>query len=492
MFNTKIFDSGSSTGSATATAVNIPLNHNTSDTGGPNTTFGQLQQQQHQHHHYQQQQQPPQQQQQQQQHNNDHPQPIDITFNHRPSIFNNSRFRRESIAHSQGMGGISWGSVTIGSWLKDEVMSVNIGSGLNNFLNPHQHHHNNNTHQQLQQQQQLNHQNFQLAHANHQNLINPRRGSFRTAFHPGMSPQQQTSYLPDLEADYCKDYNCCGELLPTLHDLLRHYEEAHILASPPIDTTQHLLNTNRNRNNYNNIHNVLETVSTTDVFLNTHQNQGVDISKGYDGGNYQFNSGSESQLHQNQQQLDPQHQQQQQQQQQTQQLQQQQQQQQQQRQQQQQQQQQLQLQLQLQQNQQQSQLQFANGQFTNQQSPLSPSNGEGTPMQTDEDDIYIDDPARHLYVMENEENRPFKCPVIGCDKTYKNQNGLKYHRAHGHQGQRLRENPDGTISIIDPESNSPYLDNSALEKDKPYRCEVCGKRYKNLNGLKYHRGHTTH
>lgn len=127
-----------------------------------------------------------------------------------------------------------------------------------------------------------------------------------------------------------------------------------------------------------------------------------------------------------------------------------------------------------------------------QQSPSSGSQGGGTPMQTDEDDMYIDDPARHLYVMENEENKPFKCPVIGCDKTYKNQNGLKYHRQHGHQGQNLRENPDGTISIIDPDSNCPYLDNAALEKDKPYRCEVCGKRYKNLNGLKYHRGHTTH
>ena len=24
-----------------------------------------------------------------------------------------------------------------------------------------------------------------------------------------------------------------------------------------------------------------------------------------------------------------------------------------------------------------------------------------------------------------------------------------------------------------------------MEKEKPYKCEVCGKRYKNLNGLKY-------
>lgn len=29
-----------------------------------------------------------------------------------------------------------------------------------------------------------------------------------------------------------------------------------------------------------------------------------------------------------------------------------------------------------------------------------------------------------------------------------------------------------------------------MEKEKPYRCEVCGKRYKNLNGLKYHRQHS--
>ena len=28
-----------------------------------------------------------------------------------------------------------------------------------------------------------------------------------------------------------------------------------------------------------------------------------------------------------------------------------------------------------------------------------------------------------------------------------------------------------------------------MEKEKPYKCEVCHKRYKNLNGLKYHRQH---
>lgn len=29
-----------------------------------------------------------------------------------------------------------------------------------------------------------------------------------------------------------------------------------------------------------------------------------------------------------------------------------------------------------------------------------------------------------------------------------------------------------------------------MEKHKPYRCNACGKRYKNLNGLKYHKNHS--
>ncbi|GBL52229.1 Transcriptional regulator of ribosomal biogenesis proteins [Candidozyma auris] len=367
------------------------------------------------------------------------PQPIDITHQRQPSIFNNSRFRRESIAHSQGMGGVSWGSVTIGSWLKDEVMMYQNHPGGSNNANG----------------------------ANLPgNLINPRRGSFRmssvsqpvnaASLHAGtLSPPNTTSYLTTLEADYCKDYSCCGQLLPTLHDLLRHYEEAHISASPQQEADSHLLAAHRQRNNLNNIHNVMETVSTTDVFLNNHHHQ---------------------QQHQQQQQ------------------------------------------------QQQGSLHLPASHFNLQNQTIAQGSvsgsishagtGNGAPhhnnsnqhqqrhlpphkvnpqvADADSDSMYIDDPARHLYVMENEEYKPFKCPVIGCEKTYKNQNGLKYHRLHGHQNQTLKENEDGTFSIIDPESNTPYLDGAGMEKDKPYRCEVCGKRYKNLNGLKYHRGHTTH
>ncbi|CAO3615763.1 unnamed protein product [Cunninghamella blakesleeana] len=66
-------------------------------------------------------------------------------------------------------------------------------------------------------------------------------------------------------------------------------------------------------------------------------------------------------------------------------------------------------------------------------------------------------------------DKPYKCTVQGCDKAYKNPNGLKYHKEHGH------------CSMIE-ENEIP----------KPYQCTIgdCGKRYKNLNGLKYHIEHS--
>lgn len=55
----------------------------------------------------------------------------------------------------------------------------------------------------------------------------------------GTSPfTQQTpsfhssSYLPKLEASFFKDFSCCGRTLPSLHDLLQHYEECHAHQPP--------------------------------------------------------------------------------------------------------------------------------------------------------------------------------------------------------------------------------------------------------------------
>lgn len=61
----------------------------------------------------------------------------------------------------------------------------------------------------------------------------------------------------------------------------------------------------------------------------------------------------------------------------------------------------------------------------------------------------------------------------------------RYHKTHGHQTQQLHENGDGTFSIVNPETSTPYPGTLGMEKEKPYKCDVCGKRYKNLNGLKY-------
>ncbi|KAI0473774.1 hypothetical protein GGR56DRAFT_666813 [Xylariaceae sp. FL0804] len=94
------------------------------------------------------------------------------------------------------------------------------------------------------------------------------------------------------------------------------------------------------------------------------------------------------------------------------------------------------------------------------------------------------------FTMPPEEDKPFKCPVIGCEKAYKNQNGLKYHKQHGHINQQLHENGDGTFSIVNPETSAPYPGETGMEKEKPHKCEYCHKRYKNLNGLKYHKQHS--
>ncbi|KAI9480902.1 MAG: hypothetical protein EXX96DRAFT_564654 [Benjaminiella poitrasii] len=71
------------------------------------------------------------------------------------------------------------------------------------------------------------------------------------------------------------------------------------------------------------------------------------------------------------------------------------------------------------------------------------------------------------------QDKPYKCPINGCDKAYKNPNGLKYHQMHGH-------------------SEEDKLSEAERDAQKPYMCTIgyCNKRYKNLNGLKYHIEHS--
>ncbi|KAI9312720.1 hypothetical protein BX666DRAFT_1985893 [Dichotomocladium elegans] len=77
-----------------------------------------------------------------------------------------------------------------------------------------------------------------------------------------------------------------------------------------------------------------------------------------------------------------------------------------------------------------------------------------------------------MHSLDSNADKPYKCSVPGCQKAYKNPNGLKYHNQHGHCD----------VAMDEPESIA----------SKPYQCTIgdCGKRYKNLNGLKYHIEHS--
>lgn len=60
-------------------------------------------------------------------------------------------------------------------------------------------------------------------------------GTSPYAFH--QSPSfHSSSYLPKMEANFLRDYECCGVHLDSLHELLQHYEEVH--AQPPTQVQQ--------------------------------------------------------------------------------------------------------------------------------------------------------------------------------------------------------------------------------------------------------------
>ncbi|KAJ3395815.1 hypothetical protein HDU92_004828 [Lobulomyces angularis] len=104
-----------------------------------------------------------------------------------------------------------------------------------------------------------------------------------------------------------------------------------------------------------------------------------------------------------------------------------------------------------------------------------------------------------------------------CTKVYKNANGLKYHLIHGicEISDQEKNSSSLVTPIGTPEKNSIEINKSMIpveldenedspnsrhfktfiegvpeseRRDKPYFCKVnlCGKRYKNENGVKYH------
>ena len=105
----------------------------------------------------------------------------------------NNNMRRESMAQSMGQG-MSWGGISVGSWIRDEYVRVRADEEL---------------------------------------LLTTNSVMSGTSPFAFQSPSyHSSSYLPKLEANFMKDFSCCGLTLPTLHDLLQHYEEAHAQKDP--------------------------------------------------------------------------------------------------------------------------------------------------------------------------------------------------------------------------------------------------------------------
>lgn len=133
-------------------------------------------------------------------------------------------------------------------------------------------------------------------------------------------------------------------------------------------------------------------------------------------------------------------------------------------------------------------------------------------------------------------SKPFKCPKPNCNKSYKQANGLKYHITHGSCNfappkdlehvqallERKRRDKAAAEGVTLPEGehstdaspsgsgvNSPLsqtfpdfdqiseadlreVEIEAEKRFKPFACTVgdCTRRYKNMNGLRYHYQHT--
>ncbi|KAI0739649.1 hypothetical protein C8Q80DRAFT_1111468 [Daedaleopsis nitida] len=111
-------------------------------------------------------------------------------------------------------------------------------------------------------------------------------------------------------------------------------------------------------------------------------------------------------------------------------------------------------------------------------------------------------------------SKPFKCPKPNCNKSYKQANGLKYHMTHGscnfappkdleHLQELLASKrhekakaagefgaSEGDVTLSDAELRE--VEKEAERRLRPYACGVgdCQRRYKNMNGLRYHYQHS--
>ncbi|KAK4684311.1 transcription factor SFP1, partial [Tremellales sp. Uapishka_1] len=73
-------------------------------------------------------------------------------------------------------------------------------------------------------------------------------------------------------------------------------------------------------------------------------------------------------------------------------------------------------------------------------------------------------------------HKPWRCPNPGCNKAYKQSNGLKYHQQKGVCDYQIHDAVDLGLTLEEAE-----------ERSRPFVCAVgsgCNKRYRQMNGLK--------
>ncbi|KII84762.1 hypothetical protein PLICRDRAFT_179104 [Plicaturopsis crispa FD-325 SS-3] len=131
-------------------------------------------------------------------------------------------------------------------------------------------------------------------------------------------------------------------------------------------------------------------------------------------------------------------------------------------------------------------------------------------------------------------SKPFRCPKPNCNKSYKQANGLKYHMTHGSCNYAPRKEVEAVEAVLaarraahdshppSPSSSHPHsssdpnssshnsggvgahdeytptptdllsIEAEAARRLRPFACGVgeCSRRYKNMNGLRYHYAHS--
>ncbi|KAG2113496.1 uncharacterized protein F5147DRAFT_47681 [Suillus discolor] len=105
-------------------------------------------------------------------------------------------------------------------------------------------------------------------------------------------------------------------------------------------------------------------------------------------------------------------------------------------------------------------------------------------------------------------SKPFRCPKPNCNKSYKQANGLKYHMTHGScnfappkdleqvqallASKRSAREAAGQEDQGITEGEMREVEREAERRLRPFACGVsdCQRRYKNMNGLRYHYQHS--